>query len=500
MLSLTPRGLVTRVTLLNGLLLLLIASFTINNAAADRGRVKIVNKDLRSDQGTPLRGTHFFLDIFSIDDMRNNESTYRNYFRSVAKDYNMNLVRTSVYFGDFEIMQKDSPYYQSNLRDFKYVYDKVVQWAAEDGVYVIIIMGTKHGSKIQLDRAKDFWNVFAPRYKNRSHVIYELVNEPNIPAIRRTQAPLYKHVRSLAPKTHLIFWSLTNPEDMNSGDIWNHSGGIDYGNASVGFHIYDFILNKSQQWDLAKAYRRNGLPVINTEFYSLTRADYYPIDYNFLGANVRMAEDRGFSWTQFAPVANYRFTNKRRGDNNRTVTHQDIAFSQRYWNKLAEYGTSKWARDGQNQNNQNNQNADNDQNAGTSLQGVRRLSDTWQGHQLHASGQYAGAGVQSAPFRGEWSSQQWLLEAQGDYVFRIKNQWTGRYLAPCGDWEWADLCTLDYNASWSSLKWKFEWVDNSWRIKNLWTQKYITAPSNQWENFRLANRRDNWTSQIFTVK
>ena len=461
--------------------------------AEQRDRVRIENQNLRADNGSPLRGTHFFLDIFSIEDMRNNEAAYRNYFREISQTYKMNLVRTSVYLGRYDYMQKDGGYYEQDLKNFLYVNDKVVEWAEEDGIYVIVMMGTHHNTVLDMQRSTDYWSVFAPRYKDKKHVIYELVNEPNIPSARRVMGDLYRFVRARAPNTHIICWSLTNPEDMSADDIWKHSSKIDYSNASVGFHIYDFIVDKSQQWDLALAYRRNGLPVINTEFYSLTKADYYPIDYNFLASNIRMAESRGFSWTQFAPVANYRFTNKRRGDNGETVKHSDIGFSNAYFEALEKEGVSRWSVDSTPGANQVSKNSN------VELNGIRYITDRWKNRKLHAEANYSGSSVLSAKLVKDWSSQKWEFEHISGDTYRIKNVWTGRYLSACGNWEWAEACALDLVRSWSSMKWKLEKVGSDYRIRNVWSSKYLSAPGSEWDSYRLAALNQSWSSQRYTI-
>jgi len=325
-----------------------------------RDRVSITaDNNVVTDSGQPLRGAPFFLDLFSIFEtdtrggvvggMQANEDLYREYFGRVVRDYNMNAVRISPWIGVWETMQVEDQFYESHQSEFIYMVDTVVDWAEEEGIYAIVNLHTRFGTDATLERMIDFWDIFAPRYKDKTHVIYELTNEPktqywtdenivqrriniNDPSlvenydpntlIQTSMAPLCNHVRGIAPDTHLILWSPNNPSSLPLEDIQNNSDSIDYSNASVGFHIYEFTLDKKAQWDIADSYREN-FPAVLTEFYSLTRADNYPIDYAHLTTNLKTAEERGYSWIQWAPTFNY-------ANLNQQLTHDDVKFSQKY--------------------------------------------------------------------------------------------------------------------------------------------------------------------------
>ena len=309
-----------------------------------RDRVQIVNQNVVTDTGQPLRGAPFFLDIFSIQDeggMKDKEAEFRSYFRKVSTEYNINAVRIAPWIGRWTYMQKDDQYYESHVDQISYMIDTVVRWAEEDGIYAIINLHSRFGSDADLDRMKDFWDLFAAPYADKTHVVFELTNEPKTrlwvdgddhyvegadqsnTLIQEAMEPLYHHVRALAPDTHFILWSPYLPTALPVSEIQAHSGSIDYSNASIGFHIYEYNLDKKTEWDAAQAYRDAGYATIVTEFYSLTSADYYPIDYNHLITNLKTAEDYGFSWVQWSPTANYNNVNQ-------GLTNADIGFSQLY--------------------------------------------------------------------------------------------------------------------------------------------------------------------------
>ena len=50
--------------------------------------------------------------------------------------------------------------------------------AARAGQYVIIVYGPSSTKPIGSVNHREFWDIVALRYKNRTHVIYELANEP----------------------------------------------------------------------------------------------------------------------------------------------------------------------------------------------------------------------------------------------------------------------------------------------------------------------------------
>ncbi len=96
-----------------------------------------------------------------------------------------------------------------------------------------------------------FWNIVAPRYANRTHVFYELVNEPvqwaaddfTATDVRRIRV-LFQRVRAVAPRTHIVVCSFAthiSSEDRTMRDVAFEmkDSGIDFSNASIGFHPYN---------------------------------------------------------------------------------------------------------------------------------------------------------------------------------------------------------------------------------------------------------------------
>lgn len=302
---------------------------------AARGRVQIINGNVVADDGTPLRGAPFFMEAyFNIPDMQANESTYRNYFAAVVDTYHINAVRICPWLGQYDYNINDQ-----TIRDrYIYMIDKVVDWCEEEGIYAIINQHSQYNAPMNFQRWKDFWSLFAPRYKNRTHVFYEAGNEPRKQDAETYLTQMYNHIRNLAPDTHITLWTPPNCNNQNIplSSVQAHPN-INYGNASIGFHNY--YESNGEQMDYAiNTLRANGYPIILTEMHSLTNADFYPIDYLTLMNNTKNAENRGISWVHWAPTANYRNVNP----SPEYTTDGPNRYSQTYLNQLSAYGIAHW--------------------------------------------------------------------------------------------------------------------------------------------------------------
>lgn len=122
-----------------------------------------------------------------------------------------------------------------------------------------------------------FWNIVAPRYANRTHVFYELLNEPvqwsaaeyTLTDIRRFKV-LFDRVRAAAPKTHIVVCSfathISSSADRTMRDVAFEMKaiGIDFSNASLGVHPYNAIYPEKNTSEPILDLMKN-FPVINTE-------------------------------------------------------------------------------------------------------------------------------------------------------------------------------------------------------------------------------------------
>ena len=303
------------------------------SAEADRPRVRTRQGNVVADDGTRLRGTAFFLDLFDTEDFRAHREEYRETFRKVSRDYHLNCVRICPWIGTWDYDVGGNRHHRESFVD---MVDAVVDWCGEDDIHAVVNLHTKFGTEVDPAKAKAFWDVFAPRYADRTHVAYELINEPEESSSLANMAELYRHVRGIAPDTHLILFSPNNASKITLDELKAASVGIDYANASFGWHCYEWYADKPVEWRHAFALRRAGVPVICTEFFSLDRADNMPIDWEHLIGNIRFAEKGKFSWMQWGPFAQRRNTNKPGWD------EAAVGFRERYREEIERAGVAWW--------------------------------------------------------------------------------------------------------------------------------------------------------------
>jgi hypothetical protein len=149
-------------------------------------------------------------------------------------------------------------------------YDQVVDAAERHGLYVMVNYHDTGGYRdpdyvSRADASSQFkyldtteyltlfWQIIAPRYKDRTHVFYELMNEPvqwwpenYDDQVLDDIKKLYDQVRRAAPQTHLVLISSANHISLNpsAGTLLSvarrlKQRGVDFANASVGFHAYN---------------------------------------------------------------------------------------------------------------------------------------------------------------------------------------------------------------------------------------------------------------------
>jgi len=151
--------------------------------------------------------------------------------------------------------------------------DLAVQRTRDAGLYLVITIG--NGGFDQTFNAA-FWNFYAPRYANETHVLYEIQNEPasgNPPysgnaALMQMQLACYNIIRTHAPATPVMLMSYSSFEN-GAGvlqDIAALGSAIDWSNACIAFHGYGekgpAAIRACLETVLAAGY-----PCVQTEFY-----------------------------------------------------------------------------------------------------------------------------------------------------------------------------------------------------------------------------------------
>ncbi|MDD4690524.1 MAG: carbohydrate-binding protein, partial [Eubacteriales bacterium] len=201
--------------------------------------------------------------------------------------------------------------------------DKFVEITKALGMYLIITVGD---SKFDEPFNTAFWNFYAPRYKDETHVIYEIQNEAtafgNTPAATRDkEINAYNLIRSIAPDTHIMFFSYSRFMSWDNVrtdlEYVNANCDVDWTNASVAWHGYgsdivDII-------DICQKIKDMGIPQMCTELPARMNNHAYP-------ELLQMCEDMGISWNHFV-LLDY------------VVSRPD------YWKTEIEMGGVKWKSD-----------------------------------------------------------------------------------------------------------------------------------------------------------
>lgn len=273
----------------------------------ERGRVTIVGGNLVTENGRPIRGEHMvFANGISPGFENSNgwslELMYdRQLIRSIRDNYKLNawrlmMSRPPQNWGGGPGNDCSPPGYRCYSLDYVHpngkttlqVMDDIVKIMADLGMYLVIdyhpVLGHDKGD------ASLWWSRVAPRYKDHTHVIYELINEPwNEPSypgdLVDFEESLYTQVRAAAPDTHIIVWSFPNTRTDMSVAVGQGSD-IDYTNASVGFHPYDWPTDAGGLTATKESIStfRQSYPIISTEIGG-DRLD-----------RVRDMEELGISW------------------------------------------------------------------------------------------------------------------------------------------------------------------------------------------------------------
>jgi len=171
----------------------------------------------------------------------------------------------------------------AGVNDYLFKLEKIVNLASMYGIYIMINFHCVDPYGACADKtctpeiaqyAKEYWGTVAPFFKNRTHVFYEITNEPNggnnmqqwSEVMIQDQKDIYDLVRQFAPETHIVLASpsgfCSNNQTTDLVDLADkiNAKGIDWSNTSIGFHPYKTCgTSKALRLAMAK------YPVINTE-------------------------------------------------------------------------------------------------------------------------------------------------------------------------------------------------------------------------------------------
>lgn len=246
-------------------------------SSTDMARVKVVQipdtKDskkklwvLRTDDDKPLRGTSPW--ILDKNTSVNSPEIGIKFFQDL-KAQGLNSIRLIWFQAWFHgyAKQNNTAVNYGQVTDFTKpaevtkclaVLDSAVSRASRCGLYVNINFHNPWKGPVDTTYVKQFWNVVAPYFADRTHVIYEITNEP-VPGSNtflagndrgfdmKIQVDLYKLCRKAAPKTMLIVLTPPSCEIQYSGDLSfvngvkrfeSMAGTVDWTATAVGYHTY----------------------------------------------------------------------------------------------------------------------------------------------------------------------------------------------------------------------------------------------------------------------
>jgi hypothetical protein len=256
---------------------------------AQRGRVQIQNGTLVTDSGTLLRGVYDrnWSKEFTWDDLRQDIAGIKELGLNCIKVYN------------------EGPY--DPVGDNVAYMDSIVSWTREDSLYLVMTpswymnFGTEEepDERPVIDFIREYWSFYAERYKDETHMIFDICNEPEMYSpydtlILQMELDAYDTIRAHAPETHIMFLSTVYTIDIDSVFNWLNEidKHVDWSNASVAMHGY--CLGVSEE---VKAFNQrvmdSGYTLIITEFESVLKQKYAG------RALIRVFEEQQISYINF---------------------------------------------------------------------------------------------------------------------------------------------------------------------------------------------------------
>jgi len=221
-------------------------------AARGRPYINTAKTTFVADNGALLRGTQMATDSGGIPNQAN---------IIAIKNYGCNAVHLYA--------ERSDQGYSAGAKAAQV--DAAVQYTRDNGLYLIITIGNGGGATDPFTTA--FWNFYAPRYANETHVLYEIHNEatggaPSSADVITMEKNCYTIIRAKAPNTPILFFSYIA---FNSGtgvlqDIQSLGTGINWNNAGIAFHGYGSGGPDGMKATLSQVIGA-GYACVETEFY-----------------------------------------------------------------------------------------------------------------------------------------------------------------------------------------------------------------------------------------
>jgi hypothetical protein len=218
---------------------------------SSRGRVKVGNGTVLTDDGSLLRMIHSY-----VHDHFSPFYTDVHWWRAMRDVGRFNTVRVMAFLGAWPKSTQ-----VMDLETLLPRLDSMVDMAGSEGLYLLIDNHSECCGNQNVVNNTIFWQAVAPRYKDCTHVFYELKNEPwQYSGLAEYERIMYALMRPLAPETHIILWTIENLIHVSDPSAMIRSlPEVDYANASVGFHPYATYRRRHKLWNTL------GLPSLGGE-------------------------------------------------------------------------------------------------------------------------------------------------------------------------------------------------------------------------------------------
>lgn len=184
-------------------------------------------------------------------------------FRTLRDDWGANTVRLAMYTGD------KGGYTTDGDRDaLEALIDAGVKLCGALGMYAIVDWHilSDGDPNANADAAEDFFRRISARYADQPHVLYELCNEPNGPAVTWPTIKAYAEriipvIRANAPEAVIICGTPNWSQDVNAVA----ADPIDDDNIMYALHFYAATHGEAQRRKAERALK-DGVPVFISEF------------------------------------------------------------------------------------------------------------------------------------------------------------------------------------------------------------------------------------------
>jgi hypothetical protein len=185
--------------------------------------------------------------------------------------------------------------------------DLLVNETQRTGLYLTLSIGalaadaSSDNRRFDVAKTRAFWSFYAPRYRDKAHVLYEIHDSPELacnsswPAETLTfERETYSLIRSLAPDTHILAYSFgaVPTEPVLQEAITNLRGLTDFSDASIAMHADSRCIPLEDFTGLIVSAREARVPLLMTAL---------PVD--GWGPYTLALEERDLSWTSLRWLA-----------------------------------------------------------------------------------------------------------------------------------------------------------------------------------------------------